>query len=435
MCRQITVFIFLFLFSMTVQAAQLPDDVATPDVVLPTYVTSMRIFPATTKTVIYFDLTSKAAGAVKFIPVQHKLILKFENTKLRFSVTKARFRNANISAVYSREIPDKSAIFYFDTTGAVDWSTDYEVNMDVKGTRMRLEVISVDAQPQPTSIKKNNKKHNVNNEVLRELGKYRDKLEKLKVEQQEVFGRSRWEKHKIKEEAAKTHLFTIVIDAGHGGKDPGAIGKNGLREKDVVLNISKKIAERLEKNQGIRVVMTRSGDYYVPLRARLNAARRDDADLFIAVHADAYFNNKAKGASVYALSQHGATSEASRWLMQQENHSELDGINFDNLSDRSRMVRSVLIDLSQTATIRDSLRLGNKVLDALDRIASLHHNQVEQAPFVVLKSPDIPSILIETGFITNPDEELRLFNPRYQDKIADAVAQGVQAYIRKYAGR
>ena len=285
------------------------------------------------------------------------------------------------------------------------------------------------------TIKNENKKNAVEKEVLRELGKYRDKLEKLKMEQQEVFGRSRWDKHKIKEEAAKSHLFTIVIDAGHGGKDPGAIGRSGLREKDVVLNIAKKIAERLEKNQGIRIVMTRSGDYYVPLRARLNTARRDDADLFIAVHADAYFNNKATGASVYALSQHGATSEASRWLMQQENHSEIDGIKFDNLSDRSRMVRSVLIDLSQTATIRDSLRLGNKVLDALDRISLLHHNQVEQAPFVVLKSPDIPSILIETGFITNPDEELRLFNPRYQDKLADAIAHGVQAYIRKYAGR
>ena len=137
MCRRIAVFIFLFLFSMTAHAAKLPDDIVAPEAALPTYVTSMRIFPATTKTVIYFDLTSKATGTVKFVPAQHKLILKFENTKLRFSVTNAQFKNANISAVYSRELPDKSAVFYFDTTGIVDWSTDYEVNIDSNRTPLK----------------------------------------------------------------------------------------------------------------------------------------------------------------------------------------------------------------------------------------------------------------------------------------------------------
>lgn len=401
-------------------------------------ITSMRIFPAAAKTVVYFDLTSRTTGTARFIPAENKLIVKFENTDLKFTVNNARFRNANITSFSAKEFADLTTEFYFHTVGNVEWKTDYDVEMDASGTRMRLEIISKDAPPVTKSSspeKKQNKKSSVENQILKELSKYKDKLNKLKMEQQELIGRSRWEKHKVDMEAAKSHVYTVVIDAGHGGKDSGAIGKNGTKEKEIVLSIARKIADKLEKIPGIRVIQTRKGDYYVPLRARLNVARRDDADLFIAVHADAYFNHRASGASVYALSQHGATSEASRWLARQENYSELDGIDFDQLKDRSRVLRSVLIDMAQTATIRDSLHLGNKVLDSLDRISALHHRQVEQAPFVVLKSPDIPSILVETGFITNPQEEMQLNNPYYQDKIAAAVSHGVQAYIRKYAGR
>lgn len=177
------------------------------------------------------------------------------------------------------------------------------------------------------------------------------------------------------------------------------------------------------------MVLTRSRDVYLPLRTRLGIARKYNADLFIAVHADAYFNRQAKGASVYALSQHGATSEAARWLVQQERYSELDRIDFDNLPDKSRMLRSVLIDLAQTATIRDSVMLGNRLLSALDDISALHYRHVTQAPFVVLKSPDIPSVLIETGFISNPAESARLKDPSYQDKLAAAIGRGVQTYL------
>lgn len=423
MRRALIIFLFIFL-----PLAAFAENI--------THLSSMRIFPAAAKTIIYFDLSSRAAGVVRFVPNENKLIVKFENTDLKFSVNNARFRNANIVSLSARELPDQSTEFYFITTGKVEWTTDYEVNMDSSGTRMRLEIVSPNMPaPAPTPVKKSSAKTPVEKEILKELGKYKDKLQKMKMEQQELIGRSRWDKHQIDKEAAQTHIFTVVIDAGHGGKDSGAVGQNGTKEKEVVLAIAKKIAQQLEKIPGIRVTQTRKGDYYVPLRARLNLARRDDADLFIAVHADAYFNKRASGASVYALSQHGATSEASRWLAQQENHSELDGIDLDNLQDRSRVLRSVLIDMSQTATIRDSLHLGNRVLDSLDRIARLHHKKVEQAPFVVLKSPDIPSILVETGFITNPSEEARLANPLYQDQIAAAVVHGVQSYIRKYAGR
>jgi N-acetylmuramoyl-L-alanine amidase len=160
----------------------------------------------------------------------------------------------------------------------------------------------------------------------------------------------------------------------------------------------------------------------------MKLARKDEADLFIAIHADAYFEQNARGASVYALSARGATSEAARWLAQKDNYSELDGVEFNALQDRSTLLRSVLIDMAQTATIQDSLRLGNRVLDALDNMTSLHYKQVEQAPFMVLRSPDIPSILIETGFISNPREEKRLSDPAYQEKLAQAILSGLRAY-------
>lgn len=180
----------------------------------------------------------------------------------------------------------------------------------------------------------------------------------------------------------------------------------------------------------MRAVLTRQTDQYISLRTRLNLARQNQADLFIAIHADAYFNQQAKGASVYALSPRGATSEAARWLAQRENYSELDGIELHRLQDNSLMLRSVLIDLAQTITIHDSLRVGNNILDALEKVTSLHYQKVEQARFVVLKSPDIPSVLVETGFISHPQEEKRLADPAYQDKVAHALAQGIQQYAK-----
>lgn len=226
--------------------------------------------------------------------------------------------------------------------------------------------------------------------------------------------------------------FTVVIDAGHGGKDPGARGLRGTEEKIIVLGIAKKLAREINGTPHMRAVLTRKGDYFLPLRRRLVLARKDKADLFIAIHADAYFNNHATGASVYALSGRGATSEAARWLAQRENYSELGGVELNELKDRSPLVRSVLIDLAQTATNKDSLRLGNQVLYALDRVTSLHYRRVEQAPFIVLKSPDIPSILVETGFISNPREEYRLADTSYQNKIAHALFQGIRRYVEQY---
>ncbi len=227
--------------------------------------------------------------------------------------------------------------------------------------------------------------------------------------------------------------FVVVIDPGHGGKDPGAIGEGGTREKNVVLAISKALAERINREPTMHAVMTRTGDYFVPLRGRLHFARKGNGDLFVAIHADSYFNNQAKGVSIYALSQHGATTEAARWLAKRDNYSELGGVNLRGLGDQSYLLRSVLIDLAQTATITDSLRLGTTILHTMRNVTDLHYPHVEQAPFVVLKSPDIPSILVETGFISNREEEDRLGDSRYQQQIAQALFVGIQNYFKNYS--
>jgi N-acetylmuramoyl-L-alanine amidase len=243
-------------------------------------------------------------------------------------------------------------------------------------------------------------------------------------------GQSKWSLSKIKQK--KHPVFTVVLDAGHGGKDSGAKGKSGILEKQVVLAVAKRLRTYLNQLPGMRVILTREKDYFIPLRTRLNIARRARADLFIAIHADGYFDRRARGVSVYALSTHGATSEAARWLAKKDNYAELGGIELSDLQDDSVMLRSVLIDLAQTATIQDSLRLGNQTLAALKKITRLHQKQVEQARFVVLKSPDIPSILVEVGFISHPEEEKRLASAIYQDKLAKALAAGIQQY-KKHA--
>jgi len=219
----------------------------------------------------------------------------------------------------------------------------------------------------------------------------------------------------------------VVIDPGHGGKDPGASGIRGAQEKNVVLAIAKKLSREINREPGFKAILTRNQDRYIGLRERLTLAHKYKADMFVAIHADAYRHNRARGASVYALSERGATSEAARWLAQKENESEFVG-GLD-LGDKDYLVRSVLIDLSQTHAIGVSLQMGSDILNEIGRFTELHHTKVEQAAFVVLKSPDIPSLLVETGFLSNALEEKKLTNPRYQNRIALAVKRGIKQYF------
>jgi len=224
----------------------------------------------------------------------------------------------------------------------------------------------------------------------------------------------------------------IVLDPGHGGKDPGARGPRHSLEKNVVLAIALKLKKLIDRQPGMHAVMTRNSDYYVGLRERLNIARRQNADIFVSIHADAFINQHSNGASVFALSPRGATSEAARWLAEKENYSELGGVNLSGLDDQSGLIRTVLLDLSQTATISASVKMGDRVLSRLDKVTTLHNSAVEQARFVVLKSPDIPSVLVETGFITNPREERNLTSSYYQDQLTKAIFEGIKGYFLDY---
>jgi N-acetylmuramoyl-L-alanine amidase len=221
----------------------------------------------------------------------------------------------------------------------------------------------------------------------------------------------------------------VVFDPGHGGEDPGAIGHRGTREKDVVLTIARKLREKLHDDSRFRVALTRDSDFFVPLHMRVQRARKLKADLFVSVHADAFIQSQANGSSVFALSESGATSTAAKWLANKENDADL--IGGVNLNVRDSFLARTLLDLSQTAQINDSLKVGKLVLAELGEVNRLHKSHVEQAGFAVLKAPDIPSILVETAFISNREEEKRLRDTAYQDKMADAIADGIRGYFKK----
>lgn len=221
--------------------------------------------------------------------------------------------------------------------------------------------------------------------------------------------------------------LVIAIDAGHGGEDPGAIGRKGTREKDVVLAIAKKLAALIDKEPGMRPVMIRQGDYYIGLRQRINRARKHGADLFISIHADGFRDRRVQGSSVFVLSRRGASSEMARWLAEKENSADLAG--GVSLDDKDDLLAEVLLDLSQSATIEASVEVADNVLGELKRIGKTHKASVQQAGFVVLKSPDIPSLLIETAFISNPAEERRLRDGRHQEALARSMLRGIRHYF------
>lgn len=225
--------------------------------------------------------------------------------------------------------------------------------------------------------------------------------------------------------------LVIAIDPGHGGKDPGATGRRGTREKNVVLSIARRLKALVGREPGMRAVMTRERDVFIPLRGRISKARRYRADIFVSIHADAARNRSARGASVYVLSPRGATSEHARWLAQNEN--KVDLVSGVSLGDKDDVLKSVLLDLSQTATLEDSFELAESILKELKRVGRVRSKRVEQAGFVVLKSPDIPSVLVETAFISNPSEERRLNKGSHQEALAKAILRVVKDYLRANA--
>ncbi len=231
----------------------------------------------------------------------------------------------------------------------------------------------------------------------------------------------------LKRTELSVRTLIIAVDAGHGGEDPGAHGRRGSHEKDVTLAIARKLKDLIDESPGMRAVLIRDGDYFIPLGGRVDKARKAHADLFVSIHADAFVKANARGSSVFALSERGATSASARWLAKKENEADL--IGGVNLSIKDPYLARTLLDLSQTATIDDSMKVAKQVLRELGSINTLHRGFVEQAGFAVLKSPDIPSILVETAFISNPVEERRLSEDKYRDKLAHAILNGVKHYF------
>ncbi|HSO44225.1 MAG TPA: N-acetylmuramoyl-L-alanine amidase, partial [Rhodoferax sp.] len=233
--------------------------------------------------------------------------------------------------------------------------------------------------------------------------------------------------------SATDRLIIIALDPGHGGEDPGAIGPGGTREKDVVLRLAHRLRDRINaassNGNPMRAFLTRDADFFVPLHTRVNKARRVQADLFISLHADAFFTPRPQGASVFALSQDGASSSAARWMAAKENKADV--IGGLNVRARDAQVKRALLDMSTAAQIKDSLQLGGAMLREIGRVGKLHKPRVEQAGFAVLKAPDIPSVLVEAAFISNPDEEAKLNSDAYQDQLADALMRGIEAYFSK----
>ncbi len=225
-------------------------------------------------------------------------------------------------------------------------------------------------------------------------------------------------------------LVVVAIDPGHGGEDPGAIGPTGLREKDVVLAVALKLRERINSVPGMRAMLTRDADFFVPLGERVRKARRVQADLFVSIHADAFFTPAARGASVFALSSNGASSAAARWMANKENAADLVG-GVNTLAVKDTQVMRAMLEMSTDAQIKDSLKIGREVLERIGKVGTLHKRSVEQAGFAVLRAPDIPSILVETAFISNPDEEAMLRSEAYQDQLVEALHTGIRRYFAR----
>ncbi len=310
--------------------------------------------------------------------------------------------------------------------------------LDIPRSQLKTQLSRVSLAKSPISAMRSAKKGSTLRIVLDLKESIRPRSFELKPNDKyghrlvvDLYRKSQKSRPSVKAPAVNQQRNIIVsIDAGHGGDDPGALGPGRVREKDVVLAIARRLKTLLDKEPGFKGIMTRSGDYYISLRGRTRLARKQNADMFVSVHADAFKNPRAKGASVWVLSPRGASSEMGRWLARRENATDLiGGVGSVSLDDKNKVLKSVLLDMSMTASRADSRDVGSNIHRNIARFAKMHKKHVEQAGFVVLKSPDIPSILVETGFISNPDEARKLKTASYQRKMADAIFRGIKAHF------
>lgn len=354
-----------------------------------TNIDGLRMWPAPDNTRLVFDTSAPVEHSLFTLQNPDRIVIDIKNAKLRADTHKLDFSDSLIKGIRSGK----------------HGNTGLRIVLDLK------------SEAKPKSF------------VLRPNEEYGDRL--VIDLQQEQEDKPAARKSIISMDANKqgSRQIIVAVDAGHGGEDPGAMGPGRTREKDVVLAIARKLYSLLQNEPGIKPVMIRDGDYFIPLRKRVEIAREHKADLFVSIHADSFHDRRARGASVYTLSSRGASSEQARLLAEKENASDL--IGGVSLDDKDDLLASVLLDLSQTATIEASTDVAGRVLKGLKRIGRVHKSRIEQAGFRVLKSPDLPSILVETAFISNPDEERQLKSSSHQYRMANAIMGGIRSYFRE----
>ena len=351
-------------------------------------VKNIRMWPAPDNTRLVFDLSGPVEHSLFKLHKPERIVIDLNDASLQTKLSQLDFSNSYIQAIrYARRNGH-------DTRVVLDLKHDVQPKSFVLkpqreyGHRLVIDLYDKD-EPKPAKTIKQ----------IQPVDKARDVL--------------------------------IAIDAGHGGEDPGAIGRRGTREKDVVYGIAKKLEQLVSRERGMKPVMVRRGDYFVPLKRRVEIARKQNADLFISIHADAFKKSRARGSSVYILSEGNASSDAARFLADSENNSDMiGGVSLDDKDDLTKMV---LFDMAQNVTIEDSHNLARNMLTGLSRVTRLHKHHVEQAGFRVLRAPEIPSILVETAFISNPTEERNLKSSAHQSKLARAMLNGIRAYFRQHA--
>lgn len=359
-------------------------------------VNSLRYWTAPDHTRLVFDVTSPVSHQVFLLDNPSRLVIDFNNTKLSKPLARPPLNHSLCSRVRSAQRHKKDLRVVVDLKTTVTPKSFSLKPSKAYGHRLVIDLFANNKNTTLNAAKKSQKNKTVTKTVQN-----------------------------------KGKNIVIAIDAGHGGEDPGAKGRRGTQEKKVVLELAKKLAALINKKTGMKAILVRKGDYYIKLRKRMEIARATKADLFVSIHADAFKNSKAKGATIFTLSNSGASSEAARWLAQHENSADLVG--GVKLADKEDMLATVLMDLSQTATEEASRKVAWKILKNFKKIGHLHKESVQKAGFVVLKSPDIPSILVETAFISNPEEERKLRSSIHQAKIAHAIFKGIVSYFNQYA--
>lgn len=382
-----------------------------------TNVNGVRLWRAPDHTRVVLDLDAPVQHSLSLLNQPTRLLIDLPNTQLKTSLSNLPLADTPIKSIRIQNVSATSIKLILDLNTPVKPNSFLLKRVGSMHDRLVIDLYDDVINPlQPTdenSALTKGEQHTQSNPVLPSSGAQ-------SVQKPQSVGGS---KRKI----------IIVVDPGHGGEDPGAIGPKKIREKDVTLAISKELVALINTQPGYEGKLTRSTDYFIPLKKRRDIARSHKADLFISIHADAFSKPSAKGASVFALSRNGATSETARFLAQRENESDLiGGVGSISLDDKDEVLAGVLVDLSMTATLNSSLQVGHQVLNQMGGVAHLHKRRVEQAGFMVLKAPDVPSILVETGFISNPDEAKKLGTPIYRKQIANSILKGVKSYFAQH---